>query len=109
MAASEGLDTARWNGMLPGGIPFMQSFFSAGGAPPDPAALAAAYAQLQQHSQLMGEARGFGNGRSAFPPDRSGVKKCGHCQVQLVARQMLRRFVCRSTCGACSPGGCSST
>lgn len=79
------LVSGSWNGMLPNanGMPFLSGLFGANGAP-DPAALAAAYAQLQQQQNCMvqgGQGRGRYNGRAAYPPDRSGVKKCGHCQV----------------------------
>ena len=42
----------------------------------DPLAVASALAQLQ-HQQ------GAPPCSIAFPPDRSGIKKCGHCQVRV--------------------------
>jgi hypothetical protein len=91
MSRSEAdLASGSWNGMMPGigsnGMPFMPALLGANGAP-DPAAIAAAYAQLQQQSfmaQQQGGQQGRSRyaGRAAYPPDRSGIKKCGHCQVR---------------------------
>lgn len=69
-----------WNGMMPN---FMPGLLGGNGAP-DPAALAAAYVQLQHQQQsLMAQGMQGGCGRWRGAPgsvDRSGVKKCGHCQ-----------------------------
>jgi len=110
MASGEGrLDPGSWNGLLQGAaMPFMPGFFGGAGGPPDAAALAAAYVQLQQqHPQFMGQnmqARRFGGGnRTAYPPDRSGVKKCGHCQVRTPGKTFLPTNTCKPhACGAAS-------
>lgn len=87
MSGDQGrLESGSWNGLLNGNaMPFMPGFFGGAGGP-DAAALAAAYAQLQQQQQnnpqfMSDGSRRFGGNRAAYPPDRSGVKKCGHCQV----------------------------
>ena len=54
----------------------MPGLFNASGQL-DPLAVASALAQLQHQQEILPP----GNGMS-FPPDRSGMKKCGHCQVK---------------------------
>lgn len=54
----------------------MPGLFNASGQL-DPLAVASALAQLQhQQHEILPPGSGIG-----FPPDRSGMKKCGHCQV----------------------------
>lgn len=78
----------------------MPGLFNASGQL-DPLAVASALAQLQhQQHEILPPGSGIG-----FPPDRSGVKKCGHCQVtsqnprnEVAAAVLSRQYIPCATC-----------